>query len=391
MTNHLIKSSTHSFRYLIELMVPFVRTRGRGARGDRAAGGERPAARRERPAHRDDVRAAVERACSPRSSSSTSTASRSARTTSPSSRSAWTATPAWWPTRFDERDARGQGAAVDGDPAPAASRASTSASAARGPSDHPDFARWLMEQGIESLSLNPDTVVVDLAGAGGSRRRSGAQRLRSSFCFSRCHSFSRSAARLSCLSLPCASPISSLMRPFAEVQVERDQRVAALLAPCRSGAGSPRRAAGACGCASGPACTCVDAVASGRDVRADQPELAPLIDDHVGVADLRAPGADGLHLPALAARGRPRSAPRRSSRGRPCGSRTMDMRGSGSGRDSPMKRIARSAIVEHAAPRACTRWSRTSRPTRSSCPGARPRACASAAPGARVATLTRGG
>jgi pyruvate,water dikinase len=29
----------------------------------------------------------------------------------------------------------------------------------QGPSDHPDFARWLMEQGIDSLSLNPDTVV----------------------------------------------------------------------------------------------------------------------------------------------------------------------------------------------------------------------------------------
>jgi pyruvate,water dikinase len=29
----------------------------------------------------------------------------------------------------------------------------------QGPSDHPDFAQWLMEQGIESLSLNPDTVV----------------------------------------------------------------------------------------------------------------------------------------------------------------------------------------------------------------------------------------
>jgi pyruvate,water dikinase len=29
----------------------------------------------------------------------------------------------------------------------------------QGPSDHPDFARWLMEHGIESLSLNPDTVV----------------------------------------------------------------------------------------------------------------------------------------------------------------------------------------------------------------------------------------
>ncbi len=29
----------------------------------------------------------------------------------------------------------------------------------QGPSDHADFARWLMEQGIESISLNPDTVV----------------------------------------------------------------------------------------------------------------------------------------------------------------------------------------------------------------------------------------
>ncbi len=29
----------------------------------------------------------------------------------------------------------------------------------RGPSDHPDLAEWLMEQGIESMSLNPDTVV----------------------------------------------------------------------------------------------------------------------------------------------------------------------------------------------------------------------------------------
>jgi pyruvate,water dikinase len=29
----------------------------------------------------------------------------------------------------------------------------------QGPSDHPDLARWLMEQGIDSLSLNPDTVL----------------------------------------------------------------------------------------------------------------------------------------------------------------------------------------------------------------------------------------
>ena len=29
----------------------------------------------------------------------------------------------------------------------------------QGPSDHPDLAKWLMEQGIASVSLNPDTVV----------------------------------------------------------------------------------------------------------------------------------------------------------------------------------------------------------------------------------------
>jgi len=29
----------------------------------------------------------------------------------------------------------------------------------QGPSDHPDLARWLMQQGISSLSLNPDTIV----------------------------------------------------------------------------------------------------------------------------------------------------------------------------------------------------------------------------------------
>ena len=40
----------------------------------------------------------------------------------------------------------------------------------QGPSDHPELARWLVEQGIDSLSLNPDTVVetwMFLAGATG--------------------------------------------------------------------------------------------------------------------------------------------------------------------------------------------------------------------------------
>lgn len=29
----------------------------------------------------------------------------------------------------------------------------------QGPSDHPDLAEWLVEQGISSISLNPDSVV----------------------------------------------------------------------------------------------------------------------------------------------------------------------------------------------------------------------------------------
>ena len=29
----------------------------------------------------------------------------------------------------------------------------------QGPSDHPDLAKWLLERGIDSVSLNPDTVI----------------------------------------------------------------------------------------------------------------------------------------------------------------------------------------------------------------------------------------
>lgn len=29
----------------------------------------------------------------------------------------------------------------------------------QGPSDHPDFAEWLMEERIQSMSLNPDSIV----------------------------------------------------------------------------------------------------------------------------------------------------------------------------------------------------------------------------------------
>ncbi len=44
----------------------------------------------------------------------------------------------------------------------------------QGPSDHPDFANWLVEQGISALSLNPDTVLetwLYLAGAASERSK----------------------------------------------------------------------------------------------------------------------------------------------------------------------------------------------------------------------------
>ncbi len=47
----------------------------------------------------------------------------------------------------------------------------------QGPSDHPEFARWLVDQGIDSLSLNPDTVVETwMFLAGGSQRTADVQR-----------------------------------------------------------------------------------------------------------------------------------------------------------------------------------------------------------------------
>ncbi|HUO45152.1 MAG TPA: phosphoenolpyruvate synthase [Burkholderiales bacterium] len=48
----------------------------------------------------------------------------------------------------------------------------------QGPSDHPDLAQWLVEEGIGALSLNPDTVVetrLYLAQAAGAAAKSGAR------------------------------------------------------------------------------------------------------------------------------------------------------------------------------------------------------------------------
>ena len=43
----------------------------------------------------------------------------------------------------------------------------------QGPSDHPDLARWLVDQGIESISLNPDTVVETWLFLAGSKAAAG--------------------------------------------------------------------------------------------------------------------------------------------------------------------------------------------------------------------------
>jgi len=70
--------------------------------------------------------------------------------------SAWTGTRDWSPTPSTSAT-RGEG-----DAAPAirpAARRKYVGICGQGPSDHLDFAQWLVEEGIESLSLNPDTVV----------------------------------------------------------------------------------------------------------------------------------------------------------------------------------------------------------------------------------------
>ena len=85
----------------------------------------------------------------------------------------------------------------------------------QGPSDHPDLARWLVEQGIESMSLNPDTVVstwLALAEASAGQEISGCVAVavfRGSTPSRACRRACRAGA------CPSPAPTSSLMRPFA--------------------------------------------------------------------------------------------------------------------------------------------------------------------------------
>ena len=134
------------------------------------------------------------------------------------------------------------------------------------------------------------------------------RRLRSSRCCSRFHSRSLIVARLSYCFLPLASPRSSLIRPLAVVQVERHQRVAGALDLADEAvdlAAVQQELAGARRIGRHVRRRRDER----RDVRADEDDLA-VLDDDVGFLDLRAPGADRLHLPAVERDARLRISPR---------------------------------------------------------------------------------
>jgi pyruvate,water dikinase len=48
----------------------------------------------------------------------------------------------------------------------------------QGPSDYPDFAKWLLDEGIDSISLNPDTVVETWIFLAGQTHRAGSSSTR---------------------------------------------------------------------------------------------------------------------------------------------------------------------------------------------------------------------
>ena len=94
-------------------------------------------------------------ACWPATSSTTSTASRSARTTSPSSPCGLDRDSALIADTFDEHDPA-VNALISRARQACKARSKYGGICGQGPSGHPD---GLLDQGIESMSLNPDTVV----------------------------------------------------------------------------------------------------------------------------------------------------------------------------------------------------------------------------------------
>ena len=130
----------------------------RGRPRARGHGRKRPAARRERPAGLRDVRDPLERDSRRSRSPSVSTASPSARTTSPSSPSASTAIPSSLAALFDERDP-----AVRWMIETVIDRAHAAGSkvgfCGQAPSNDPAFAKLLVDAGIDSISVTPDSFI----------------------------------------------------------------------------------------------------------------------------------------------------------------------------------------------------------------------------------------
>ena len=141
----------------VQIMVPFVRTREGSRAGHDAAGGERPEARRARSQDHHDVRAADQRPARRAyleyfDGMSIGSNDMTQLTLGLDRDSAIIA------KLFDERDDAVKALlkmAIDA----CRKHGKYIGICGQGPSDHPDFARWLLEQKIESISLNPDTVV----------------------------------------------------------------------------------------------------------------------------------------------------------------------------------------------------------------------------------------
>ena len=142
----------------VEIMIPFVRTLTEAEKVVALLAQNGLEARRQRPARHHDVRAAVQ--CHPGRAVPRALRRLFDRLQRHDAAHARRGPRFRRADRVDVRRARrrGQGDAVDGDQRlPQAGR--YCGICGQGPSDHPDLAQWLVEQGIESMSLNPDTVV----------------------------------------------------------------------------------------------------------------------------------------------------------------------------------------------------------------------------------------
>ena len=156
----------------VEIMVPFVRTVSEAKQVIELLASNGLEARRERPARDHDVRDPVERdpgRAVPRAFRRL--LDRLERHDAAHARRS-TAIRASSPARFDERDPAVK--AMLHMAIQACRKAGKYVGiCGQGPSDHPDLAKWLVEEGIETISLNPGHRGRDLAvsGARGASRR----------------------------------------------------------------------------------------------------------------------------------------------------------------------------------------------------------------------------